>query len=108
MEICRASSSAAAAAAAAAFLAADFVSLSTLPRVSTARRSTSATHLAFVHPGGLSFGARGFLVFGKPSRPILGGMVEEREEEELQLWGISTGRMEICGAIWRENEIWVQ
>jgi hypothetical protein len=37
------------------------------------RRSTSAAHLAFDQPDGLSFGARGFLAFGTPSSPIFFG-----------------------------------
>ena len=78
MEICRACSSAAAAATTTALLAASFTSLSALPRVSMLRRSTSAAHLALDQPGGLSFAARGFLVFGKPSSPIFfGGIVVE-------------------------------
>ena len=53
--------------------AASFISLSALPRVSISRRSTSAAHRALDQPGGLSFGARGFLAFGAPS--FFGGMV---------------------------------
>jgi hypothetical protein len=60
----------------AALFAVSFFSLSALPRVSVCRRSTSAAHVAFVMPGGLSLGARGFLAYGAPSSAILfGGMV---------------------------------
>jgi hypothetical protein len=69
-------------AAVAALFAAGFFSLSALPRISVCRRSTSAAHTAFVQPGGLSFGARGFLAFGDLLQRHGGG----REEEELQLW----------------------
>jgi hypothetical protein len=66
--------------AAAALFAASFFSLSALPRVSVSRRATSAAHAALVMPGGLSLGARGFLVFGAPSSAILfgGTVVEEK------------------------------
>jgi hypothetical protein len=66
---------------AAALFAASFFSLSVLPRVSVYRRSTSAAHAAFVIPGGLSFGARGFVAFGAPSSAIFFGgmMVEEKK-----------------------------
>jgi hypothetical protein len=44
------------------------------------RLSTSAAHAAFVIPGGLSLGARGFLAFGASSSAILfGGMVVEEK-----------------------------
>jgi hypothetical protein len=67
-------------AAAAALFAASFFSLSVLPRVSVSRRATFAAHGAFVMPGGLSSGARGFLAFGAPSSAILfGGMVVEEK-----------------------------
>jgi hypothetical protein len=89
------------AAAAAALFAVSLFSLSTLPRVSAWRRSTSAAHAAFVMPGGLSLGARGFLAFGDPLRRHGDG----REEEDLQLWGISAGKMGICGAFWRETKL---
>jgi hypothetical protein len=52
---------------AAALFAGSFIFLSALQRVLVWRRSTSATHLAFDQPDGLSFGACGFLAFGVPS-----------------------------------------
>jgi hypothetical protein len=58
---------------AAALFVASFFSLSALPCVSVCRRSTSAAHAAFVIPGGLSLGARGFLAFGASSSVILFG-----------------------------------
>jgi hypothetical protein len=76
------------AAAAAALFAASFFSLSALPRVSVSRRATSATHAAFVMPGGLSLGARGFLAFGAPSLAILfGGMVVEEKRRSCNCGG---------------------
>jgi hypothetical protein len=54
------------------------------------RRSTSAAHLAFVQPGGLSFGARGFLAFGAPSSAIFfGGMVVEGERRSCNCGGMA-------------------
>jgi hypothetical protein len=66
--------------AAAALFTASFFSLSALPRVSVSRCATSAAHAALVMPGGISLGARGFLVFGAPSSAILFGdvVVEEK------------------------------
>jgi hypothetical protein len=76
--------------AAVALFAASFFSLSALPRVSVCRRSTSAAHLAFVQPGGLSFGARGFLAFGAPSSAIFfGGMVVEGERRSCNCGGMT-------------------
>jgi hypothetical protein len=76
---------------AAALFAASFFSLSTLSHVSVYRRSTSAAHAAFVIPGGLSLGARGFLAFGAPSSAILfGGMVVEEKRRSCN-----------CGGFWR-------
>jgi hypothetical protein len=51
------------AAATAALFAASYFSVSALPRVWVSQRATSAAHAALVMPGGLSLGARGFLVF---------------------------------------------
>jgi hypothetical protein len=74
-----------------ALFAASFYSLSALPRVSVCRRSTSAAHAAFVMPGGLSLGDRGFLAFGAPSSAILfGGMVVEEKSRSCN-----------CGGFWR-------
>jgi hypothetical protein len=74
--------------AAAALFAASFFSLSALPRVSVCRRSTSAAHAAFVIPGGLSLGARGFLAFGAPSSAILfDGMVVEEKRRSCNCGG---------------------
>jgi hypothetical protein len=92
--------------AAAALFAASFFSLSALPRVLVCRRSTSAAHTAFVMPGGLSLGGPRLprlrrAVVGDPLRRHDGG----REEEELQLWGISAGKMGICGTFWRETKL---
>jgi hypothetical protein len=79
--------------AAAALFTASFFSLSALPRVSVCRRSTSAAHVEFVIPGGLSLGARGFLAFGAPSSVILfGGMVVEEKRRSCSCGGISTGK----------------
>jgi hypothetical protein len=76
---------------AAALFATSFFSLSALSRVSVCRRSTSAAHVAFVIPGGLSFGARGFLAFVAPSLAILfGGVVVEEKRRSCN-----------CGGIWR-------
>jgi hypothetical protein len=67
--------------AAATLIVLHFFSLSVLPRVSFRRRSTSTAHSAFVMPGGLCFGVRGFLAFGAPSSPIFfGGMVASAGE----------------------------
>jgi hypothetical protein len=55
---------------AAALFAASFFSLSTPPRVLVSWRATFAAHAAFVMPGGLSLGARGFLAFDAPSSVI--------------------------------------
>ena len=100
-------------AAAATFFALSFFSLSALPRVSFRRRSTSAAHCAFVQPGGLCFGARGFLAFGMPSMAsFFGGMVVEGKRRICNCGGEwrlllrnSAGKMVLCGAFWRENEI---
>jgi hypothetical protein len=73
--------------AAAILFAVSFFSLSALPRVSVCRRSISAAHLAFVQPGGLSFGARGFLAFDTVVSDLLRWHGGGRGEEELQLWG---------------------
>jgi hypothetical protein len=79
--------------AAAALFAASFFSLSALPRVSICRRSTSASHAAFVIPGGLSLGARGFLAFGAPSSAILfGGMVVEEKRRSCNCGGFRRGK----------------
>jgi hypothetical protein len=79
--------------AAAALFAASFFSLSALPRISVCRRSTSAAHAAFVIPGGLSFGARGFLAFDAPSSAILfGGMVVEEKRRSCNFGGIRRGK----------------
>jgi hypothetical protein len=80
-------------AAAAALFAASFFSLSALPRVSAWRRSTSAAHVAFVMPGGLSLGARGFLAFGAPSSAILfGGMVVDEKRRSCNCGGFQRGK----------------
>jgi hypothetical protein len=77
-------------AAATALFTASFFSLSALPRVSVCRCSTSAAHVAFVMPGGLSLGARCFLAFGVPSSVILfGGMVVEEKRRSCN-----------CGRFW--------
>jgi hypothetical protein len=92
-------------AAAATLFAASFFSLSALPPISVCRRSTSAAHAAFVIPGGLSFGARGFLAFGAPSLAILfGGMVVEEKRRSCNCGGNSAGEMGICGEFWRETK----
>jgi hypothetical protein len=81
------------AATAAALFAVSLFSLSTLPRVSVCRRSTSAAHAAFVQPGGLSFGAHGFLSFGMPSSEIFfGGMVVEEKRRSYNCEGIRRGK----------------
>jgi hypothetical protein len=78
---------------AAALFAASFFSLSALPRVSACRRSTSAAHAAFVIPGGLSLGARGFLAFGAPSSAILfGGMVVEEKRRSCNCGEFRRGK----------------
>jgi hypothetical protein len=78
---------------AAALFAASFFSLSTLPRVSVCRRSTSAAHAAFVIPAGLSLGARGFLAFGALSSVILfGGMVVEEKRRSCNCGGFWQGK----------------
>jgi hypothetical protein len=78
---------------AAALFAASFFSLSALPRVSVCRRSTSAAHAAFVMPGGLSLGARGFLAFGAPSSAILfGGMVVGEKRRSCNYGGFRRGK----------------
>jgi hypothetical protein len=80
-------------AAAAALFAASFFSLFALPRVSVCRRSTSAAHAAFVIPGGLSLGARGFLAFGAPPSVILlGGMVVEEKRRSCNCGGFRRGK----------------
>jgi hypothetical protein len=77
-------------AAATALFAVSFFSLSALPRILVCRCSTSAAHLAFVQPGGLSFGARGFLAFGAPSSAIFfGGMLVERERRSCNCGGMA-------------------
>jgi hypothetical protein len=79
--------------AAAALFAASFFSLSILPRISAWRRSTSAAHAAFVMPGGLSLGARGFLAFGAPSSAILfGGMVVDEKRRSCNCGGFQRGK----------------
>jgi hypothetical protein len=79
--------------AAAALFTASFFSLSALSRVSVCRRSTSAAHAAFVQPGGLSFGARGFLPFDAPSLAIFfGGMVVEEKRRSCNYGGIRRGK----------------
>jgi hypothetical protein len=93
-------------AAAVALFAMSFFSLSALPRISVYRRSTSAAHAAFVIPGGLSLGAPRLprlwrAIVGDPLRRHGG----RRGEEELQLWGISVGKMGICGTFWRETKL---
>jgi hypothetical protein len=76
---------------AAALFAASFFFLSALPRVLVCWRSTSAAHAAFVMPGGLSLGARGFLPFSAPSSVILfGGMVVGEKRRSCN-----------CGGFWR-------
>jgi hypothetical protein len=48
---------------------------------------------AFVQPGGLSFGARGFLPFGAPSPAIFfGGMVVEEKRRSCNYEGIRRGK----------------
>jgi hypothetical protein len=80
-------------AAAATLFTVSFFSLSALSRVSVCRRSTSAAHTAFVQPGGLSFGARGFLPFGVPSLAIFfGGMVVEEKRRSCNCGGIRRGK----------------
>jgi hypothetical protein len=77
----------------AALFAASFFSLSALPRVSVCRRSTSAAHTAFVHPVGLSFGARGFLPFDAlSSRIFFGGMVVEEKRRSCNCGEIRWGK----------------
>jgi hypothetical protein len=86
METSLACSSAAVAAAVAA-------ALSAVPRVSVSRRATSAAHAVLVMPGGLSLGARGFLVFGAPSSAILfGGMVVEEKRRRCNCGGFRRGK----------------
>jgi hypothetical protein len=78
---------------AAALFAASFFSLSALPHVSVCRCSTSTAHAAFVMPGGLSLGARGFLAFGAPSSAILfGGMVVEEKRRSCNCGGLRRGK----------------
>jgi hypothetical protein len=73
----------------AALFAMSFFFLSALPHISVCRRSTSAAHAVFVQPGGLSFGARGFLPFGAPSSAIFfGGMVVEEKRRSYNCGGI--------------------
>jgi hypothetical protein len=74
-----------------ALFAASFFALSALPRVSVCRRSTSAAHTAFVRPGGLSLGARGFLAFGAPSSILFGGMMVE-EKRSCNCGGFRRGK----------------
>jgi hypothetical protein len=77
------------AATAAALFTASFFSLSALPRVLVCRCSMFAAHLAFVQPGDLSFGARGFLAFDAPSSAIFfGGMVVEGERRSCNYGGM--------------------
>jgi hypothetical protein len=76
-----------------ALFAASFFSLSALPRILVCRCSTSAPHAAFLQPGGLSFGARGFLAFGAPSSAIFfGGMVVEEKRRSCNCGGIRRGK----------------
>jgi hypothetical protein len=90
MEISLACSSAAIAAA---LFAMSFFSLSTLPRISVYRHSTSAAHAAFVQAGGLSFGTCGFLAFGAPSSTIFfDGMVVEEKRRSYNSGGIRRGK----------------
>jgi hypothetical protein len=78
---------------AAALFAVSFFSLSALPRVSVCRCSTSAAHAAFVMPGGLSLGARGFLAFGAPSSAILfGDMVVGEKRKSGNCGGFRRGK----------------
>jgi hypothetical protein len=71
-----------------ALFAASFFSFSALPRFSVCRRSTSATHAAFVITAVLSLEARGFLAFGTPSSVILfGGMVVEEKRRSCNYGG---------------------
>jgi hypothetical protein len=78
---------------AAALFAASFFSLSALPCVLVCRRSTSAAHAAFVIPGGLSLGARGFIAFGAPSSAILyGGMMVEEKRRSCNCGGFRRGK----------------
>jgi hypothetical protein len=61
------------------------------PAFRVCRRFTSTAHAAFVQPGGLSFGARGFLSFGAPSLSIFfGGIVVEEKRRSCN-----------CGENWR-------
>jgi hypothetical protein len=77
----------------AALFAASFFFLSALPRVLACRRSTSAAHATFVQPGGLSFGARGFLAFGVLSSAIFfGGMVVEEKRRSCNCGEIQQGK----------------
>jgi hypothetical protein len=79
--------------AAAALFDASFFSLSALPYVSVCRRSTSTVHAAFVIPGVLSLGARGFLAFGAPSSVILfGDMVVEEKRRSCNYGGFRRGK----------------
>jgi hypothetical protein len=79
--------------AAAVLFAASFFSLSALPRVLVCRRSTFAAHAAFVMPGGISLGARGFLAFGAPSSTILfGGMVVGEKRRSCNCAGFRWGK----------------
>jgi hypothetical protein len=80
-------------AATAALFVASFFSLFALSHVSVCRRSTSAVHAMFVQPGGLSFGALGFLAFGAPSSAIVfGGMVVEEKRRSCNCRGIRRGK----------------
>jgi hypothetical protein len=81
------------AAATAVLFTASFFSLSTVPRVSVYRRSTSAAHALFVQPGGLSFGAHGFLPFGASSSAIFfGGTVVEEKRRSCNCGEIRRGK----------------
>jgi hypothetical protein len=85
-------------AASAALFAASFFSLSALLRVLVCRRSTSAAHLAFVQPGGLSFGACGFLAFDAPSSAIFfGGMVVDGERRSCNCGGMAVAPLKFGG-----------
>jgi hypothetical protein len=78
---------------AAALFATSFFSLSTVPRILVCRRSTSAAHTTFFIPGGLSFGAHGFLTFSAPSSAIFfGGMVVEEKRSSCNRGGIRRGK----------------
>jgi hypothetical protein len=80
-------------AAAAALFTASFFSPFALPRVSVSRRVTSAAHAAFVMPGGLSLGARGFIAFDAPSSAILfGGMVVKEKRRSCNCGGFRRGK----------------